>query len=68
MRENMEIIKTNLERAGINTKEDIITLVRSQSTKDRFNPTSMTIDSQRFKTDKKLSNTNRTVKSQSSKR
>lgn len=67
MKENMEIVKANLERSGVNTKEDIMALVRSKSTKDKFTPT-ITTETQRGKTDRKLSITNRSVKSQSSKR
>lgn len=68
MKENMETIKANLEYSGINTKQDIMMLVRSKSTKDKFAPTTITIDSQKNKTDKKLNETGRSTKSQSNKR
>lgn len=65
----MEIIKFNLQQSGVNTKEDILTLVRSKSTKDRFTPTSITIDSEKLNSYKKMSqNSNRIIKSQSSRR
>ena len=68
MKENMEIVKANLERSGVNTKEDMMALVRSKSTKDKFTPMSITTETQRGRTDRKLSVTNRSAKSQSSKR
>ncbi len=42
MKENMEVIRSTLEKQGVANKEDIITLVRSKSTKDRLHPTSRT--------------------------
>lgn len=56
MKQNMQIIKSKLQREGISTKEDIISLVRSRSMKDRFNPTAYTIDSQKM-TERKDSET-----------
>jgi hypothetical protein len=44
MRDNMETIKTTLINEGVTTKEDVISLVRSRSLKDRFNPTAYTVD------------------------
>lgn len=46
MRDNMETIKASLISEGVTTKEDVISLVRSRSLKDRFNPTTAhTLDS-----------------------
>jgi hypothetical protein len=67
MRENMEVIRSTLEKQGVSNKEDIMTLVRSRSMKDRFNPTSLTFDSKRATTDRKMA-TSRKLSSQQSSR
>jgi hypothetical protein len=57
LRENMETVKASLERAGVTSKEDLITLVRSRSTKDRLrpHPTAITLDSKPTPTPRQLS-------------
>ncbi len=58
LKENMELVKAGLERAGITSKEDIISLVRSKSTKDRLHPyaTAITLDSKPSPTPRHLTN------------
>jgi hypothetical protein len=58
LKENMELVKAGLERAGVTSKEDIITLVRSKSTRDRLHPhaTAITLDSKPSPTPRQLTN------------
>ena len=46
MRENMQTIKSTLEDSGIKSKDDLIILFRSKSTKDGFKPISLTARTQ----------------------
>jgi hypothetical protein len=42
MKENMQKVQSTLEEQGVKNKEDIITLFRSMSMKDRYKPIALT--------------------------